>query len=91
MGDPALPHTSAAGPAWKPNPVALWVKPATAPTRVLLQGTPLARGLYVLTGCRMTVLGVTWLQPWVPRKPTLGMAAAPAPPACATKLPQPGF
>ena len=72
MGDPALPHSSAPGPTWKPNPVALWVKPATAPTRVLLQGTPLSRGLYVLTGCRMTVLGVTWLQPWVPRKPSLG-------------------
>ncbi len=72
VGDPALPHSSAPGPTWKPNPVALWVKPATAPTRVLLQGTPLSRGLYVLTGCRMTVLGVTWLQPWVPRKPSLG-------------------
>ena len=78
VGDPALPLSSVAGPAWKPNPVALWVKPATAPTRVLLQGTPLSRGLYVLTGCRMTVLGVTWLQPWVPRKPTLG-----ADPRCA--------
>ena len=74
VGDPALPHSSVAGPSWKPNPVALWVKPGTAPTRVLLQGTPLSRGLYVLTGCRMTVLGITWLQPWVPRKPSLGAA-----------------
>ena len=79
MGDPALPHSSTPGPTWKPNPVALWVKPATAPTRVLLQGTPLSRGLYVLTGCRMTVLGVTWLQPWVPRKPSLGALQLPSP------------
>ncbi len=85
VGDPALPHSSAPGPTWKPNPVALWVKPATAPTRVLLQGTPLSRGLYVLTGCRMTVLGVTWLQPWVPCKPSLGALRVPwSPPTGAT-------
>ena len=36
------------------------------PMQVVLTGVPLGKGLLTLTGCRLTALGVTWKQPWMP-------------------------
>ena len=41
--------------------------------QVQLQAMPMQRGLYHLSGCRTTVLAVTWSQPWTPNPPSLGV------------------
>lgn len=38
--------------AWKPKAVSLNIPPNTKPVRIVLEGTPLLRGMLVLTGCR---------------------------------------
>lgn len=42
------------------------------PVQVLLTGMPLAAGLFTITGCRVTAMGVSWKQPWLPRSAFLG-------------------
>ena len=39
--------------------------------QVTLGGTPLVKGLFTIVGCRLTWAGVTWMQPWSPRRPKL--------------------
>ena len=46
--------------------------------QVTLGGTPLAKGTYTLIGCKLTWAGVTWLQPWAPRKPRLPWLGQPS-------------
>eukprot|EP00884_Botryococcus_braunii_P014443 jgi/Botrbrau1/229/Bobra.0022s0208.1 len=55
---------------WKPNPVAMFLPQETLPTKVVLEGTPLVKGLFVVTGCKISGMGVTWHQPWTPRPPS---------------------
>lgn len=50
--------------------------------QVTLSGVPLVKGFFIITGCRMTFLGVTWLQPWSPKPLTFGTA----PSACHSLL-----
>lgn len=38
--------------AWKPKPVSLNIPASTRPVRIQLEGTPLLKGMLVLTGCR---------------------------------------
>ena len=45
---PASPPQS----AWKPRPVSLNIPAGTQPVRIVLEGTPLLKGMLVLTGCR---------------------------------------
>ncbi|GAB4823676.1 hypothetical protein N2152v2_010722 [Parachlorella kessleri] len=58
VGDPSMAPreymtlTSTAQPAWKPKPVSLNIPASTRPVRIQLEGTPLLRGMLVLTGCR---------------------------------------
>ncbi len=59
---------------WKPMPTSLRVPALTAvPTRLQLIGAPAAAGTFVLTGCRVSTFGVTWHQPWAPKRATQGM------------------
>ena len=46
----ALPAPAQA--AWKPKPVSLNIPANTKPVRIVLEGTPLLKGMLVLTGCR---------------------------------------
>lgn len=62
-------HQSAAGRA---EPVKLELPPRQAPVLVELSGTPLLKGFFLITGCRMSCMGVTWHQPWTAKPPTLG-------------------
>jgi hypothetical protein len=41
--------------AWKPKPVSLNIPANTKPVRIVLEGTPLLKGMLVLTGCRCVV------------------------------------
>ena len=45
---PSLPCQA----AWKPKPVSLNIPASTKPVRIILEGTPLLKGMLVLTGCR---------------------------------------
>ena len=51
---PQLPHVLPLNPqaAWKPKPVSLNVPAHTKPVRIVLEGTPLMKGMLALTGCR---------------------------------------
>ena len=40
--------------------------------QVLLTGVPLTAGLFTVTGCQVTAMGVSWKQPWLPRHAFLG-------------------
>ena len=52
-------HTQA---AWKARPVSLNIPANTKPTRIVLEGTPLLKGMLVLTGCRWVAAGCfVWL------------------------------
>ncbi|KAK9837091.1 hypothetical protein WJX81_002340 [Elliptochloris bilobata] len=69
LADASVPprdQASCGKPSWKPNAVAMWLPADTSPTKVILTGVPLGKGLLTLTGCRLTALGVTWKQPWTP-------------------------
>ena len=35
--------------------------------QVMLTGVPLRAGLFTITGCLVTAMGVSWRQPWLPR------------------------
>ena len=37
------------------------------PVQVMLTGVPLRAGLFTITGCLVTAMGVSWKQPWLPR------------------------
>ena len=45
--------------------------------QVTLSGMPLQKGFFIITGCRMTFLTVTWLQPWTPTPRTFGKPSLP--------------
>lgn len=60
-------------PAWRGLPVQMQLPPQTGPVKVTLSGVPLVKGFFVLTGCRLTFLGITWLQSWSPKPATFGM------------------
>ncbi len=60
-------------PAWRGHPVQMQLPPKTGPVKVTLAGVPLVKGFFIMTGCRMTFLGVTWLQPWSHKPLTFGM------------------
>lgn len=47
-----LPRPPGLQVAWKPKPVSLNIPAATRPVRIQLEGTPLLKGMLVLTGCR---------------------------------------
>ena len=52
-----------------------------AGAQVVLEGTPLVKGLFVVTGCKISSMGVTWHQPWSPPPPSpLQMLCQPASP-----------
>ena len=76
MGDPAVAPRDQQGhpssPAWRAEPVKLELPPRQPPILVELSGTPLVKGFFVMTGCRMSCMGVTWHQSWTARPPTLG-------------------
>ncbi|DBA95519.1 TPA: hypothetical protein ACH3X3_013374 [Trebouxia sp. C0006] len=59
-------------PAWRGHPVQMQLPPKTGPVKVTLSGVPLVKGFFIMTGCRMTFLGVTWLQPWNHKPLTFG-------------------
>ena len=42
--------------------------------QVLLTGAPLTAGLFTITGCQVTAMGVSWKQPWLPRSVFLGLS-----------------
>ena len=42
--------------------------------QVLLTGVPLTAGLFTITGCQVTAMGVSWKQPWLPRSVFLGLS-----------------
>lgn len=59
---------------WKGKPVSLNIPAHTKPVKIQLEGTPLAPGTLILTGCRLTAFGgVSWSQSWSPQ-PTLNLA-----------------
>ncbi len=60
-------------PAWRGHPVQMQLPPKTGPVKVTLSGVPLVKGFFIMTGCRMTFLGVTWLQHWSHKPLTFGM------------------
>jgi len=75
--DPALAPVdhcapSQTPPAWRGHPVQMQLPPKTGPVKVTLSGVPLVKGFFIMTGCRMTFLGVTWLQPWNHKPLTFG-------------------
>lgn len=43
--------------AWKARPVSLNIPANTKPVRIVLEGTPLLKGMLVLTGCRWVAAG----------------------------------
>lgn len=47
-----MPLAPAPQVAWKPKPVSLNIPANTKPVRIVLEGTPLLKGMLVLTGCR---------------------------------------
>ena len=49
---PFAMHPSTPQAAWKPRPVSLNIPASTKPVRIVLEGTPLLKGMLVLTGCR---------------------------------------
>lgn len=49
---PLAPSLPALQAAWKPKPVSLNIPANTKPVRIVLEGTPLLKGMLVLTGCR---------------------------------------
>ncbi|DBA86334.1 TPA: hypothetical protein ACH3X2_005568 [Trebouxia sp. C0005] len=59
-------------PTWRGHPVQMQLPPKTGPVKVTLAGVPLVKGFFIMTGCRMTFLGVTWLQPWSHKPLTFG-------------------
>lgn len=44
--------------------------------QVLLTGVPLTAGMFLITGCQVTAMGVSWKQPWLPRSALLGQGAS---------------
>ena len=40
--------------------------------QVMLTGVPLRAGLFTITGCLVTAMGVSWKQPWLPRSAFFG-------------------
>ena len=44
--------------------------------QVLLTGIPLAPGLFTITGCQVSAMGVSWMQPWLSRSAFLGQVSA---------------
>ena len=44
--------------------------------QVLLTGIPLAPGLFTITGCQVSAMGVSWMQPWLSRSAFLGQVTA---------------
>jgi hypothetical protein len=51
----SLPSCVPVQAAWKPKPVSLNIPANTKPVRIVLEGTPLLKGMLVLTGCRCVV------------------------------------
>ncbi|KAK9846875.1 hypothetical protein WJX84_009549 [Apatococcus fuscideae] len=84
VGDPSIaPRDQALGalqgtPSWRTHPVALFLPPETPPTKVVLKGAALRKGLYVMTGCSITSLGATWRQKWSLPAATLGQKLQPS-------------
>lgn len=44
-----------------------WPASLSVHVQVMLTGMPLRAGLFTITGCLVTAMGVSWKQPWLPR------------------------